>query len=79
MFLNMTPIPDPYTTGTHFARSQLKVVEAVVRSVVHDDFTRGGEVRRWLEDDEYLVRRRVHRDVKALFQETADESKRCGS
>jgi hypothetical protein len=41
------------------------VVEAMVLAAVSDDFTLGADARRWLDDDEYLIRRRVHADVRA--------------
>jgi hypothetical protein len=41
-----------------------RVLESVVLAAVSDDFTAGTEVRRWLDEDEYLVRRRVHRSVR---------------
>ena len=40
-------------------------MEAVVLAVVHEDFAMG-PARAWMDDDEYLVRRRIHRDHKAL-------------
>ena len=57
-------IRDTYTTYSHFSLSQLDVVEAVVLAVVSDDFTMGTQARRWLDDDEFLVRRRIHRDLR---------------
>ena len=58
---------DTFTTNTHYSLSQLTVVEAVVLAVVSDDFTMGSQARRWLDDDEFLVRRRIHRDLKATM------------
>ena len=52
---------------SHFSVSQLDVVEAVVRAVVSDDLTLGTQARRWLDDDEFLVRRRIHRDVRTMM------------
>ena len=60
-------IKDSWTTGTHYSRLQLDIVEAVVLAVVSDDFTMGTQARRWLDDDEFLVRRRIHRDMKAIM------------
>jgi hypothetical protein len=66
VFKSLKGIKDTYTTSTHFSVSQLDVVEAVVLAVVSDDFTQGTQARRWLDDDEFLVRRRIHRDMRAL-------------
>jgi cellulose synthase operon protein C len=38
-----------------------------VQAVVHDDFALGAAVRRWLDSDEYLIRRRIHRDLRSLM------------
>ena len=53
-----------YNAGTV---AKLDVVESVVLAVVSDDFTLGTQARRWLDDDEFLVRRRIHRDLRALM------------
>ena len=53
-------------TNTHFSLAQLRLVEAAVLAVVNDDFALGPAVRRWLDDDEYRVRHRIHRDTRAL-------------
>ncbi len=67
VFKALKGIKDTYTTSTHFSVSQLDVVEAVVLAVVSEDFTQGTQARRWLDDDEFLVRRRIHRDMRALM------------
>lgn len=67
LFQKLEGVHDTFTTTTHFSASRLELVEAVVLAVVSDDFALGGEVRRWLEDDEYLVRRRIHHDLRALM------------
>ncbi|MBY0231544.1 MAG: hypothetical protein K2W96_19840 [Gemmataceae bacterium] len=64
VFKQLKGIRDTYTTSTHFSVSQLDVVESVVQAVVSDDFTMGTQARRWLDDDEFLVRRRIHRDMR---------------
>jgi hypothetical protein len=63
---HLDDIFDTWSTRTHYSASQLAVIEAVVLAVVSDDFTIGPAVRRWLDEDEYLVRRRIHQDVRAL-------------
>jgi hypothetical protein len=39
----------------------------VVLAVVSEDFALGTTARRWLDDEEFLIRRRVHVDVHALM------------
>jgi hypothetical protein len=68
IFKQLKGIKDTYTTSTHFSVSQLDVVESVVLAVVSDDFTMGTQARRWLDDDEFLVRRRIHRDVRMAME-----------
>jgi cellulose synthase operon protein C len=47
-----------------FSQSQLNLIETVVLAMVSDDFVLGQNARRWLDEDEFLVRRRIHRDVR---------------
>jgi hypothetical protein len=56
-------INDSMTTCSHFSISQLDVVEAAVLSLISDDFSLSGEARRWLDEDEFLVRSRIHREM----------------
>jgi cellulose synthase operon protein C len=70
LFTQVGGIKDTFTTARYYYRSQLDVVEAVVLAVVSDDFTMGSQARRWLDDDEFLVRRRIHRDLKAVMAHT---------
>lgn len=64
LFQKLGGLTDTFTTNSHFSLSQLQVVEAVMRSVVNDDFAMGANVRRWLDEDEYLVRKRIHADLR---------------
>jgi hypothetical protein len=64
LFRKLEGVYDTYTTHTHFSLSRLAVVEATLLALVSDDFTIAPEARRLLDDDEYLVRRRIHRDVR---------------
>jgi hypothetical protein len=67
VFARIGPVPNAYTTGSHFSRLHLTVVEDAVRTLVADDVGLGETARRWLDDDEYLVRRRIHRDLQAAM------------
>jgi hypothetical protein len=57
------------TSNTHYVQPLLEVVEAVVLAVASEDFTLGSTVRRWLDDDEFLVRRRIHQDVRTCMSQ----------
>jgi hypothetical protein len=67
IFERLEQIYDGYSTMEYFSRFQFQVVEAVVLAVVSDDFTQGTQARRWLDEDEYLVRQRIHGDVRHLM------------
>jgi hypothetical protein len=63
---NLAKMIDPLFTSTHFSLAQLDVVEATVLTLVSDEFVLSPETRQWLEEDEFLVRRRIHRDVREM-------------
>lgn len=50
-------------TATGFCLSLVEFADALVLGHVGDDLTLNEVTRRFLEEDEYLVRRRVHRDA----------------
>jgi hypothetical protein len=56
-------IPNTSTTAQCYSQFHLALVEDVIRAIVSDDFALGPGGRKWLDDDEYLVRRRVHADM----------------
>jgi cellulose synthase operon protein C len=68
IFDKLSGIRDTFTTNDYYSQSQFKVVEAVVLAVVSDDFTLGAQARRWLDDDEFLVRRRIHHDCREMMK-----------
>ena len=65
VFQQLHGVRDSQLTKTHYSLAQLRLIEAAVLAVVNDDFTLAPAARRWLDDDEYLVRRRIHADVRA--------------
>ena len=56
-------LTDNFNTNSHFCLSLVEFADALVLGHVGDDLTLNEVTRRFLEEDEYLVRRRVHRDV----------------
>jgi hypothetical protein len=42
----------------------LRLVDTIVRTIASVDFSLDPEVRRWLAEDEFAVRRRIHRDLQ---------------
>jgi hypothetical protein len=69
LFQKLEKLPNSFTTMSHFSRLHLNVVEDVVLSLVSENFTMGDAARRWLDDDEYLVRRRIHSDMRHLLKQ----------
>jgi hypothetical protein len=60
-------LPNTMTSNSYYSLFPLKITEAVVLTLATEDFALGPTARRWLDDDEYLVRRRIHRDVRAAL------------
>jgi hypothetical protein len=56
------------STNRYYTLKPLELVDTVVRAVVTDDFALGPAVRGWLADDEFLIRRRIHRDLAAALR-----------
>ncbi len=59
----LATVTDSFNTNSHVCVSALGFVEAIVLGYASDDLTLGELRRQWLDDDEYLVRRRIHRDM----------------
>ena len=68
VFRKLKGVSDTFTTTSHYSLSRLNVIEAVVLSLVSQEFTVAPGARRWLDDDEFLVRRRIHREVRAALE-----------
>lgn len=54
---------DSFSTNPHLCLSLVELADVLVLGHVGDDLTLNETTRRFLDEDEYLVRRRVHRDV----------------
>lgn len=57
-------VTDSFNTNTHVCLSVLDFMEALVLGYVNEDLSTDPVTRRHLDDDEYLVRRRIHKDLK---------------
>ena len=56
-------ISDVQSTNSHYCLSVLDFVESLVLGITSDDLALGEAGRRFVEDDEHLIRRRLHRDL----------------
>lgn len=63
-------ISDNFTTSSHFSLSQLDLIEASVLALVSEDFSLGTELRKWLDEDEFAVRSRIHQDMKSALNKS---------
>jgi hypothetical protein len=57
------------STNGYFTLQTLRLVDSTVRAIVTEDFTLSPTVRAWLDADEFLIRRRIHRDMAAELHE----------
>jgi hypothetical protein len=67
LFKRLEGIPNTSSCGDYYSPAQIKFVESVILALVSDDFMQGAQARRWLDEDEYLVRQRIHGDVRNLM------------
>lgn len=63
LFVHLRDITDNLNTNSHFCLSVLHFVESLVLGITSDDLALGEAGRRFVEDDEHLIRRRLHRDL----------------
>ena len=57
-------ISDSFGTNSHYCLSVLHFVDSLVLGITSDDLALGETGRRFVEDDEHLIRRRLHRDLR---------------
>lgn len=57
-------VTDSFNTNTHVCLSVLDFMEALVLGYASEDLSMDPTTIRHLDDDEYLVRRRIHEDLK---------------
>jgi hypothetical protein len=69
IFQRLKPVSTDSSANRYFTLQPLRLIDAVVRSVVTDEFTLGAAVRAWLDEDEFLIRRRIHREMAAVLRE----------
>ena len=58
-------ITDSFNTNSHFSLSVIQFMESLILGYASEQLALGQLGRRWLDEDEYLVRRRSHRDLSA--------------
>lgn len=68
IFTQLHNYHDSFTTSAYFSVVQIDLLESLVLTVVHDDFIQSAQARRWLDEEEYYIRRRLHRDFQKLLE-----------
>ena len=51
------------STNSHFCLAVIQLMEAVVLSLASEDLALSEWARAWIEEDEHLLHRRIHRDL----------------
>ena len=67
LFRKLTGIRDGATVNSHYSLKQLDIVEALVQTIVSDSFTMDANSQRWMDDEEFLIRRRIHHDMRQML------------
>jgi hypothetical protein len=57
------------TVTSHYSLKQLDVVESLIQTITNDQFTMDRSAKAWLDDEEFLIRRRIHRDVRQALEQ----------
>ncbi len=60
----LTLITDSFNTNSHFCLSVVSFMDSMVLALASGELAMGDLGRRWLDEDEYLVRRRIHQDIQ---------------
>lgn len=56
---------DSMSTNSHYCLAVIHLMEAVVTALASEDLVLSEWARRWVEEDEHLLHRRIHRDLAA--------------
>jgi hypothetical protein len=54
---------DLMSTNSHYCLAVIQLMEAVVTALASEDLVLSQWARRWVEEDEHLLHRRIHRDL----------------
>jgi cellulose synthase operon protein C len=70
LFARLERLPNSLTTSTHYSKLHLNVIEALVRSLISENFQGWALAARFREDDEYILRHRLHADTRKFIAKT---------
>jgi hypothetical protein len=63
LFQRLDSVPTSGAASRYYALRPLEIIDAAVAAVVTDDFDLEPAARTWLMDDEFRLRRKIHRDM----------------
>nr|WP_255216826.1 hypothetical protein [Pseudenhygromyxa sp. WMMC2535] len=63
LFERLAETTDMKTANSHYCLAVIQLMESVVLSLASEDLTLSEWARRWVEEDEHLLHRRIHRDL----------------
>ena len=66
LFEHLHGVEEYAMVKTHYSGKILRIVETVVRCLVSDGLSTDQSAQRWLDETEYLIRQRIHRDMRDL-------------
>jgi cellulose synthase operon protein C len=66
LFAHLDGIHDANVVNTHYSLKILDIVEALVLTMVSEGFQTDKASQRWLDEEEYLIRKRIHADVRRV-------------
>ena len=72
LFQRLGPIASPGATSQYFDLPALEMIDTAITAIVNEDFSLGPELRRWLDEDELRIRRRITRDLDAAMAAMPD-------
>jgi hypothetical protein len=65
MYSHLETITDSFNTNSHLCLSIVNFMESLVLGFANDRLSLGDLGKKWLAEDEYLVRKRIHADFEA--------------
>ncbi|MEZ6140646.1 MAG: hypothetical protein R3B84_08750 [Zavarzinella sp.] len=68
LFQKLPKLPNRFSTNKYFSRVHVVIVEEVLRALVNDQFTLGEATQQMLNEEEALVRKRIHRDMHSILR-----------
>jgi uncharacterized membrane protein YheB (UPF0754 family) len=70
LFRKMEKIPNAFTTAKSFSKYHIGIIEDMIRALISETFSLSAHARRWIDEEELIVRHRIHADMaKAMAKD----------